>query len=151
MWGIAELLWRARGLWALVAVSKEMPSVQALFRPDYTPPLLPISFPMSWLKNGLDLGLFRQEDLLDLSFERFFLCTKQSQICSLMFSCCSSVRYLSAAFRLAQIRLRMSEIWPREGMRMEPANGLIREKFWNWSEILGCTSELTGCYRPAYL
>ena len=59
MWGIAELLWRARGLWALAVVSKEMPAVQALFRPDYTPPLLPISFPMSWLTYGLDLGSFR--------------------------------------------------------------------------------------------
>ena len=59
MWGIAELLWRARGLRALVAVSKEMPAVQALFRPDYTPPLLPISFLVSWLTQGFDLGLFR--------------------------------------------------------------------------------------------
>ena len=151
MWGIAELLWRARGLRALVTVSKEMPTVQALFRPDYAPPLLPISFPVSWLTHGLGLGLFRQEDLLDLKFERLFLCVKQSQICSLMCPCCISVRYLSAAFRLAQIRLRMSEIWPREGMRMEPANGLIREKIWNWREIMGWTPGLVGYYRLVYM
>ena len=59
MCGIVELLWMARGLRALVVVSKEMPVVQALFRPDYAPPLLPISFPMSWPTHGFDLGSFR--------------------------------------------------------------------------------------------
>jgi hypothetical protein len=55
---LLSLLRRERGLWDLVIVSKEMPTVQALFRPDYTPPLLPISFPVSWSKHGFDLGLF---------------------------------------------------------------------------------------------
>lgn len=133
---IAELLQRARGLWDLVVVRKKMLVVQTLFSADYALPLLPISFPMRRPKHGFNLGLFQWGDPLDLILERLFLYTKR-QNCSLLCAFCSSVRYLFAAFCLAQIRLQMSKIWPQKVTWKWVSRETDQGKTCNWGKILG--------------